>query len=71
MCAEAKRLLNLYTAALDAYHRDWPPFSFESSSRDPRFEKLKAAKENARKAVFKAQQSYWDHLNQHGCGTPA
>ena len=69
-CPEAQRLLDIYTAALEQFHKNWPPFSIDSSSADPKFESLKQAREAARNGLFAAGKSYQDHLNRHGCRKP-
>jgi hypothetical protein len=66
-CSEAERLRNIYTAALEKFHRQWPPFNIGSTSADPRSRELK---ETARKGIFDAGKAYWDHLLQHGCKRP-
>ena len=66
-CPEAQRLLDIYTAALEQYQRDWPPYSFSSLGAGPQFQAVKAAQEEARKKVFQAHEKYAAHIKRHRC----
>jgi hypothetical protein len=66
-CREAGSLLDIYAAALSAYHKFEEPILAGLTPDDPEYEAARQLREIAHKSLFKARRLYWRHVRLHGC----
>lgn len=66
-CGEETRLLDIYIAALAAYHEAQKPIIAGLRPDDPDFQTAMKTKEAAQVRLLQARRNYWKHIELHRC----
>lgn len=66
-CGEAVRLLDIYIAALSAFHDARAPILRGIRPSHPEFGNAIRNKEDAHVTLVRARRGYWKHIKEHNC----
>jgi hypothetical protein len=62
-----KRLMDIYTEALSAFHKSQQPILAGVLHGHPRYAKIRELQEQAYDSMLKARRLYWEHIQEHNC----
>ena len=66
-CREAGSLLDIYAAALSAFHKSQELILAGLTPDNPEYENVRELRDQAYESLLKARRLYWRHVRQHGC----
>jgi hypothetical protein len=66
-CREAGSLLDIYAAALSAFHKSQEPILAGLTPDNPEYEHVRELRDRAYESLFKARQLYLRHVRLHRC----
>ena len=66
-CMEARRLLDVYTTTLGAFHTIQEPLLTGLKRGDPEYNRARIDRAEAWVLLARARGMYWKHVQMHGC----
>ena len=69
-CEEGLRLLDLYIASLDDFHRAQETIFLAKNRPDSTFQRAIENKDIAYARLRRIREVYWGHVKAHGCRDP-